>query len=152
MYEHHINIQVKVGAREKAHKEVSVMCFNKCNISTKLHNLLSIRSEYTSVCVYLPVKCRCEKRCWMKCVSAEKSRSCSLSTLMRTAALTCSRPLRSEQNDSTSPAGRTDDREGCSAGFWTFILLQLNVMPNRKGGGGGSELPVHCNNIKHLSA
>lgn len=31
---------------------------------------------------YQPVKFRWEKRCWMKCVSTEKRRSCSLSTLM----------------------------------------------------------------------
>lgn len=55
-----------------------------------------------------PVKCRWEKRCWIKCVSAEKSRSCSLSTLMRTAVLTCSRPLRLEQNDSTSPGQKNE--------------------------------------------
>jgi hypothetical protein len=52
--------------------------------------------------LYGPVKCRWEKRCWMKCVSAENSRSCNLSTLMRTTMLMCSRPARSAQNDSTS--------------------------------------------------
>lgn len=51
----------------------------------------------------LPVKCRWEKRCWRKWVSAEKSRSCSLSTLMRTTVLMWSRPLKFAQKDSTSP-------------------------------------------------
>lgn len=68
-------------------------------------------------CFNLPVKCRWEKRCWMKCVSAEKSRSCSLSTLMRTAVLMSSRPLRSAQNASTSPAGPKKSL------FWCFYKI-----------------------------
>lgn len=70
-----------------------------------------------------PVKWRWEKRCWIKCVSAEKSRSCSLSTLMRTAVLTCSRPLRSEQNDSTSPAEKAEETS-----WWLFIFSGINAL------------------------
>lgn len=62
-----------------------------------------------------PVKWRWEKRCCRKWVSAENSRSCSLSTLMRTTALMFSRPLRSAQNDSTSAEAETEREEG-SAG------------------------------------
>lgn len=50
-------------------------------------------------------------------MSAEKSRSCSLSTLMRTTALMLSRPLRSEQNDSTSPEAETQRAGGQRRGL-----------------------------------
>lgn len=72
----------------------------------------------------------------MKCVSAEKSRSCSLSTLMRTTLLMCSRPLRLVQNDSTSPGHQKRRQDGggvserllniCRRGQ-TFICEAVNV-------------------------
>lgn len=86
------------------------MCkINKVCVCLRVFVKSRCASVRTSVCAFLatcvlygPVKWRWEKRCWMKCVSAEKSRSCSLSTLMRTTMLMCSRPARSAQNDSTS--------------------------------------------------
>lgn len=98
-------------------KNVWKMCSHRghlyFNISTAYKQWESF-DPHICVCrcvFYQPVKCRWEKRCWMKCVSAEKSRSCSLSTLIRTAALMCSRPLRSAQNDSTSPEDQKENRK-----------------------------------------
>lgn len=61
----------------------------------------------------------------MKCVSAEKSRSCSLSTLMRTTVLMCSRPLRLAQNDSTSPVDQMENRKDLVSVFGPFSRLNI---------------------------
>lgn len=76
-----------------------------------------------------PVKCRWEKRCWMKCVSPEKSRSCSLSTLMRTTVLMSSRPLRSEQKDSISPGVQVENSKDLLFYLFRFDIYCYQCVP-----------------------